>query len=306
MDSKYRLLVSIAFLAALAFLLSKLDIRAVYDQLLLARKRYLLVAAGLFGIMLYFKIQKLVWISRYFAHPISFAQGALVQMVGISIAMMTPGRVGEGSKVLLLRRHTNAPVPTSFNVVILERITDIALLSAGAFFLSFYILQDMAAITGAFFLLFVVALFIFLRRPGIILGLVPAKYREYLAIERKSNKPLFFIIIGATFCIWGFEAVFQWLLLRAFDTHISIFLVFGVFCISTIMVFFSVLPAGLGSVDASYLILYPLVGVPIEVAASVLLLYRFLSTPVPFVASAVVLNYYHLSIGDIRKEIKGK
>jgi uncharacterized membrane protein YbhN (UPF0104 family) len=80
--------------------------------------------------------------------------------------------------------------------------------------------------------------------------------------------------------------------------------VFGIFCISTIMVFFSVLPAGLGTVDASYLLLYPLVGVPIEVAASVLLIYRFFSISTPYVASAVVLNYYHLSPSDIRREIR--
>ena len=306
MVSKYRLVVSIVFMGVLAYLLMKLDISAVYDQLLLAKKRYLLMAVGIYAGMLYLKIQKLAWISRYYAYSIHFSQAALVQMVGIAIATLTPGRVGEGSKVILLKKYLKIPVSTSLNIVILERITDVVLLTAGAFFMSSYIIKDMALISGFFLLLFIVFMYLFLKHQHLFVGLVPEKYRGYLAVERKSNRPLFMLIISATIIIWGFEAVAQWLILLAFGTNISIFLVFGVFCVSTIMVFFSVLPAGLGTVDLSYLMLYPLVGVPIEVAASVLLLYRFFALTTPFVASAIVLNYHHISPSDIRKEIKGQ
>jgi uncharacterized membrane protein YbhN (UPF0104 family) len=304
MVSKYRLAVSVIFLGILAFLLIRLDLRAVYTQLLLAKKLYLGIAAVLFIVMLYFKIQKLAWIARYYTHPISFSQAALVQMVGIALATLTPGRVGEGSKVILMKKYLKIPTPSSFNILILERVLDIVVLSAGAFLLSFYIVKDMVVLTGLFFLFFIAFLYMFLRHQDMFVGLVPEKYRGYLAVERKSNRPLFILICGATFFIWGFEAVFQWLLLRSFGTHLSIFIVFGIFCISTIMVFFSVLPAGLGTVDLSYLVLYPLVGVPIEVAASVLLIYRFFSLTTPFVSAALVLNYYHLSPGDIRREIE--
>jgi uncharacterized membrane protein YbhN (UPF0104 family) len=304
MVSKYRLAISVVFLGILAFLLIKLDLGAVYAQMLKAKKLYLGIAGVLFIVMLFLKIQKLSWISRYYSYSMSFSQAALVQMVGIALATLTPGRVGEGSKVILMKRHLKIPISSSFSIVLLERILDVAVLSAGAFLLSFYIVEDMMLLTGVFFLFLIAFLYIFLRHQNLFVGLVPEKYRRYLAVERKSNSPLFILICGATFFIWGSEAVFQWLLLRAFDTHLSIFIVFGIFCISTIMVFFSVLPAGLGTVDASYLLLYPLVGVPIEVAASVLLIYRFFSISTPYVASAVVLNYYHLSPSDIRREIR--
>lgn len=304
MVSKYRLAVSVLFLGILAYLLVKLDLGAVYAQMVLAKKQYLAVAGVLFIAMLYAKIQKLACISRYYGRPITFAQAALVQMVGIAFATLTPGRVGEGSKVILMKKHLGIPVSSSFNIIILERVTDVAFLSAGAFLLSIYLIKDMAMITGLFFLFLVVFLYLFLRHQGLFVGLVPEKYRRHLIIERKSNRPLFILIGAATVFIWGSEAVFQWLLLRSFDVNLSIFLVFGIFCISTIMVFFSVLPAGIGTVDASYLILYPLVGVPIEVAASVLLIYRFLAISTPFVSAAVVLNYHHISPGDIRREIE--
>jgi uncharacterized membrane protein YbhN (UPF0104 family) len=303
MVSKYRLAVSAIFLSILAFLLMRLDLGAVFAQIVLAKKQYLVVAGVVFFVMLYLKIKKLVWISRYYSYTMSFKQATLVQMVGIALATLTPGRIGEGSKVILMKKYLKIPVSSSFSIIVLERILDIAVLSAGAFLLSFYIIKDMVVITGLFFLVLIVFLYLFLKQQDKFVGLVPEKYRGYLAVERKSNSPLFIIIALSTFSIWGLEAAFQWLLLRSFDTSISIFVVFGIMSISTIMVFFSVLPAGIGTVDASYLLLYPLMGVPIEVAASVLLIYRFLATSTPFAASAVILNYYKLSPGDIRREI---
>jgi uncharacterized membrane protein YbhN (UPF0104 family) len=304
MVSKYRLAVSAIFLGILAFLLVKLDLGAVYAQMLLAKKQYLGIALVLFLGMLYVKIQKLVLISRYYENALSFSQAALVQMVGIAFATLTPGRVGEGSKVILMKKYLKIPTPSAFNIIILERVTDIMLLSAGAFLLSFYIIRDMVVLTGLLFLLLVVFLYMFLRQPDKFVGLVPEKYRGYLAVERTSNTPLFILIILATFFIWGSEAAFQWLILRAFDVHLSIFIVFGIFCVSTITVFFSALPAGIGTVDASYLGLYQLVGVPLEVAAAVLLIYRFFALATPFVSSAVVLHYHQLSPSEIRREIE--
>lgn len=304
MVSKYRLAVSLVFLAVLVFLLGKLDLRAVFAQMLLAKKLYLGLAGVVFVLMLYLKIQKFTWIASYYSQAMSFKQAALVQMVGIALATLTPGRVGEGSKVILMKKHLKIPISSSFSIIILERVLDVAVLCAGALLLSFYLIEDMVLIIGLFFAFLLLFLYTFLRHQHMFIGLVPEKYRGYLAVERKSNKPLFILISAATFSIWGFEAVFQWLLLRAFDTNLSIFLVFGIFCIGTIMVFFTVLPAGIGTVDASYLLLYPLVGVPIEVAASVLLIYRFFSLTTPFVASAVILNYYNLSPGDIRRELE--
>jgi uncharacterized membrane protein YbhN (UPF0104 family) len=304
MVSKYRLAVSLVFLAVLVFLLGKLDIMAVFDQMLRAKKLYLGLAGVVFVLMLYLKIQKFTWIARYYSQVMSLRQSALVQMVGIAFATLTPGRVGEGSKVILMKKHLKIPISSSFSIIILERVLDVIVLCAGAFLLSFYLIEDMVLIIGMFFAFLLLFLYTFLRHQNLFVGLVPEKYRGYLAVERKSNKPLFILISAATFSIWGFEAVFQWLLLRSFDAHLSIFLVFGIFCIGTIMVFFTVLPAGIGTVDASYLILYPLVGVPIEVAASVLLIYRFFSLATPFVGSAVILNYYNLSPGDIRRELE--
>jgi uncharacterized membrane protein YbhN (UPF0104 family) len=304
MVSKYKLIISVLFLGILAYLLSKLDIGAVYEQMLKANKIFLVIATSVFILMLLLKIQKFVWISRYYSHTMFFKQAALVQMVGIAIATLTPGRVGEGSKVILMKNHLGMPMRTSLSIVILERILDIIVLSGGAFLLSLYIVKSMAFLTGLLFLLIVVAFFLFTRFPIRFHGFIPEKYRGHLSVEIKKERFLFTTIFISTFLIWASEAMFQWILLRSFDTHVPIYLVFGIFCIGTIAVFFSVLPAGLGSVELSYFLLYPQVGVPIEVAAAVVLIYRFFAISTPFISSALILNYYKLAPGDIRREME--
>lgn len=304
MVPRYRLVVSVLFLGVLAFLLSKLDLGAVYDQIIKSNKLFLILGVSIFISVVLVKIAKFALISRYYSHPLSFKQSSLIQMVGISFAILTPGRVGEGSKVILMNRQLGVPISSSFSIVILERLLDIIVLSAGAFLLSFYIIGDMVFLTGLFFLFLVVCLFVFLRFPTTIQGMVPAKYRRYLAVEIKNDKFLFFLICIATLFVWTLEAGFQWFVLLSFNTPLSFYIVFGIVCISTIAVFFSVMPAGIGTVDLSYLLLYPMAGVPLEVAASVLLIYRFFSILLPFLSAVLILNYYQLSVSDIKREME--
>jgi uncharacterized membrane protein YbhN (UPF0104 family) len=305
MVSKYRLAVSIIFLGLLAFLLTKLDLVAVYEQILKSNKLFLIIGISLFLFMILIKIAKFALVSRYYSYQLSFKQASLIQMVGITLATLTPARVGEGSKVILMKKHLGIPVSSSLRIVILERLLDVIFLCAGAFMLSVYIVRDMALLTGLIFLLLVAFLFAFLRFPNAFQGIVPEKYRGYFAVEIKNDRFLFFLICLSTVFIWTLEAGFQWFVLLSFNTHLSLYVVFGIVCVSTIAVFFSALPAGLGSVDLSYLLLYSLVGVPMEVAASTLLIYRFFSIVLPFSSTALILNYYHLSIGDIKREMKG-
>ncbi len=52
---------------------------------------------------------------------IPFLEAALVQMVGISFATITPGRVGEGSKAVLLHKRAGVPISSALGMVIFER-----------------------------------------------------------------------------------------------------------------------------------------------------------------------------------------
>lgn len=304
MVSRYRLVVSVLFLGVLAFLLSKLDLGAVYDQITKSNKLFLILGVSIFIFVILTKIAKFALISRYYFHPLSFKQASLIEMVGISFATLTPGRVGEGSKVILMNRQLGMPMSSSFSIVVLERLLDVIVLSAGAFLLSFYIIGNMVFLTGLFFLFLIVCLFVFLRFPTVIQGMVPEKYRRYFAVEIKEDKFLFFLICITTLIVWTLEAGFQWFVLLSFNTHLSFYMVFGIVCISTIAVFFSALPAGIGTVDLSYLLLYPLAGASMEVAASVLLIYRFFSILLPFLSTVLILNYYQLSVSDVKREIE--
>lgn len=303
MVSKYRLAVSVIFLGILAFLLLKMDIKEVYGQILRSNKLFLIIGISIFISGVLVKIAKFALISRYYSYPLSFMQASLIELVGISIATLTPGRIGEGSKIILMNRKLGVPIPNSLSIIILERLLDVILLCAGAFMLSVYIVRDMALLTGLLFLFLVACLVTFLRFPTVFQRIVPTKYRKYFDVQIKNDKFLFSLLCIGTLFGWMLEAGFQWFLLLSFNVHIPFYIVFGITCISTVAVFFSVLPAGIGTLDLSYLLLYSLVGTPMEVAASVLLIYRFFSILMLFLFTALILNYYKLSIGDIKHEM---
>lgn len=304
MVSKYRLAISVAFLGILAFLLSRLDLGQVYDQILRANKLFLIAGISMFVFALVIKIAKFMLISRYYDCPLTFKQATLVELVGISLATLTPGRVGEGSKVILMKKQLGMPVSGSFGIVVLERLFDIIILSAGAFILSFYMVKNITILTGLLFLFFVVFLLVFLKSPDLFHDRVPQKYRKYLAVGIKNDKAKLLVIFVSTAVVWAFDAAFQWFLLRSFNTQLSFYVIYGIVCISTIAVFLSVMPAGIGTVDLSYLLLYTMVGVPMEIAASVLLIYRFFSILLLFLFTGLILNYYRMSFGDIKREVE--
>lgn len=282
----YRLVASVLFLGALVFLLSLV----------------LGVLTFISGALL--KIAKFALISRYYSYPLSFKQASLIEMVGISFATLTSGRVGEGSKALLMNRPLEVPISSSFSIVILERLFDVVVLSAGAFLLSFYMRGDMALLAFALFLFLIICLFIFLRFADIFKTLVPENCKRYFAVKIKDDKFQLSLIHMPTLFVWMLKAASQWFMRLSFNVYLPFYIVFGIVCIGAIAVIFSVMPAGIGTLDLSYLLLYLMAGVPMEAAASVLLIYRFFSILMPFLSTVLLLNYYQLSVTDVRAKME--
>ncbi len=303
MAPRYRILVSILFLGLLSYLLSRLDLDSVYNNIVKSNKIFLTLGVMFFISGVQIKILKFSLISRYYSYPLSFKQAALIEMVGISFATLTPGRIGEGSKAILMNKHLKMPMSTSFSIIVLERLIDILILSGGAFLLTFYLAKNMVLLTSVLFLVLVIALILFLRFSSVFIRIVPERFRKFFDVKIKNDRARLILIFAAALVAWAFEAGFQFLVLLSFDVHIPFYIVFGIVCIGTIAVIFSFMPAGIGTVELSYLSLYPLAGVPMEVAASVLLIYRFFSVLLPFLFAVLILNYYKLSISEVKREM---
>ena len=303
----YQAVFSILFLLVLIYLLSRLKIGTVLGEISGSDKFYLTLGILSFILGASLKIFRFSLVTRYYGYTASILEASLIQMVGISLAIITPARVGEGSKAVLLNKRLGVPMSVSFGIIIFERFFDMLFLASGAFIFSFYILSGKATIIIGLFLSMLLALFIaFLRFFNTFKRLVPERYKEYFTdVKLKKNPLLGLVILITTGLTWSFEAGFPWLLARSMNVSVPYPQVFGAVCISVIAVVFSILPGGFGTMDLSFLILFPLIGVSAEKTVSILLIYRFFGILLPFLFSIVILNYYGMSFKEIKERIQG-
>jgi uncharacterized membrane protein YbhN (UPF0104 family) len=303
----YRLIVTILFIFALIILISRLSFDVVYSEIIDSNKFFL--SLGVMSLILasFVKIIRFSLVARYYHQSISLLEASLIQMVGISIAILTPARVGEGSKAVLLNKRLSVPMTSSFGIVIFERFFDMILLSAGAFLFSLYFLQGkFTALIGFLFLALLALFVLFLRYFNHFKKLTPEKYKKHFTdVKLKGNPLLALAILIATGFTWMLEAGLPWYLAHSMNVSIPYSLVFGVVCISTIAVVISILPAGLGTMDLSFLVLFPLLGVTAETALSILLIYRFFGVLIPFLFATLLVHYYGMSLKEIKQRIEG-
>ena len=303
----YQLLVSVVFLAVLGYLLSSLKLGRVYRELLAVDRVYLILGALIFFFAAILKIYRFSLVVRVYGFEIPFLEAALVQMVGISFATLTPGRVGEGSKAILLNKRADVPISSALGMIIFERFFDMILLATGAFLFSRSVLQrEFTLAIGLFLAVLVVFFVLFLRHFNSVKRFVPKRYVGYFTpVTTGGGLFLSLLVLFFTAATWLVEALFPWLLARSLGAYVPFTLVFGVVCISTIAVALSVLPAGLGTMDLSFLVLFPQIGVTAETALSILLIYRFFGIVTPFIFSFVLLNLKKTSFKDIRSDMGG-
>jgi uncharacterized membrane protein YbhN (UPF0104 family) len=249
-----------------------------------------------------FKILRFALVTKFCNFPISRREASLIQMVGISIAILTPARVGEGSKAVLLNKRLNIPIAESLGIVIFERFFDLILLGSGAIIFSFYMLQSRITLFLAIFILCVFVLFlVFMKSFDRVKKMISRRHLEYFKdINYKDKKTLFLSIFIITVFAWLSQATLPWLFALSINVKIPFSSVFSIMCISTIAVVFSILPAGIGTLDLSFVMLYSMIGISKETAVSILLIYRFFAITLPFLFALFFINYYGTSIKEFK------
>ncbi len=305
--NKYRLVISIAFLVALLYMLSRLELELVYHELAELNKLYLILGVFCLVFSSLIKIGRFTLVSRYYNQKIPFSDAFLIQMVGISIAILTPARLGEGSKAVLLNRRRKVAMTTSASIVIFERFFDMVFLASGAFLFSYFMLDGRITLLIAVFIIALVVFFTgFLKHFNIFKKLIPGRFKKHFTeVTVQTNAGLFVVIAFVTASVWMLEAGLPWFLALSMGDPVAYPLVFGVVCISTITVVLSILPAGVGTVDLSFLVLLPLAGVPAETALSILLIYRFFSIALPYFLAFSILHYKGTTFSEIKSKIEG-
>jgi uncharacterized protein (TIRG00374 family) len=179
------------------------------------------------------------------------------------VMSVTPGKVGEVLKSLLLKERHGLPVATTAPVVFAERITDLLglFVIAGVGIMTF----DYGRLAFAISLAMVLALIVVLNRPALVaklldwserLPLVGGLRAKFEEAYRSTRALLDWRLLSWTTLIsvigWSMEALAFWLILDALGAqHATLELAAFVFSMTTILGAVSFLPGGLGVTEGS-------------------------------------------------------
>ena len=181
-------------------------------------------------------------------------QSIYIQVISISLGIITPGRSGELSKMFLLSADAPERRGSAFWVMAVERLLDLVLLAGfGALFLF-----SLPWVLGTLLL------------SAMLLGLTGLGIRRYAhrsftqGIQKIQRflplqwlQPLTLVRVTALSAIaWVLDGLFQWCILAAIGVFLSPLMTVGINAVVAIAGIFSILPIGLGTVDLSALVLY--------------------------------------------------
>lgn len=216
-----------------------------------------------------------------------------VQFLGTSVSILTPGRVAEPTKALLLKVRDGMPVSKSLPSIIWERVLDIsvlvifaisalAVIASTRFFVLVYIGVALFAVVIFLFLLilyserFGYAVFnrIILKLP-LLKNLGRGFVKSFYSVRVRKGRitPAFLLAV----IIWLFDGIALYFVLLAFGVYITPFTAVGIVALSTMIGVASSLPGGIGSTEIVMIILLNAYGIQNPAAVTSVLIYRFVT-----------------------------
>jgi uncharacterized membrane protein YbhN (UPF0104 family) len=222
---------------------------------------------------------------RRLGWPVPLGPSLLAFLASFALTA-TPGKAGEVVKAGLLRARFAVPMADTAGVLLVERLGDllaVLILAAGGLALladaRFYFAVCLALVAG-------IAVFVsgeWLHRPLLMrLGTLPglarpaAKALEMLGTGRSLLRPLPFAAgLGLAVLAWACEAYAFHLILAGFGFSVPALTSFSVYGVSTIVGALSLLPGGVGGVEAAMLLLLNALGIGAADAVAPVVLTRF-------------------------------
>jgi uncharacterized membrane protein YbhN (UPF0104 family) len=246
-------LVFVGALVAIVYLLKK-DFEAESLRLMLAKAQLSWLATAVLvaflGIIL--KAIRLKDLAANFQIYPTLIQSFNIQVISISLGIITPGRSGELSKMFLLSAKVPEQRGTAFWVMLVERLLDLLILTGFACFFLFPMPWMLTAIVVGLLVMALAGRFL---RSSVPYGVNSRFFKRFSPLL--SLKPLTLIRVSViTALAWVLDGVFQWCILASIGAFLSPLVGVGINAVVAIAGIFSLLPIGLGTVDLSALVLY--------------------------------------------------
>jgi len=227
-------------------------------------KKYLILCVVVVFFEIFLKAIRLKEISKPFDINYSLLEFVKIQTISISFSLITPGRIGEFTKIYLLNEKYKDKLFVSTFICIFERFFDIFILCFFSLVLCLFILNNLF-ITFLVILLFSLMLLSLYLLYNIekfqnkINKIFPHKFHNILEIFILNKNKLvskIFITVVITSLIWIINSYIQLLILNSLEIKKNLILLIGINAIVSIMSILTILPLGIGTMDVSALFLY--------------------------------------------------
>jgi uncharacterized membrane protein YbhN (UPF0104 family) len=211
--------------------------------------------------------------------PLPWPPSLRVFLAGFTMAI-SPGKLGEVLKAVLVRDRVGTPASRIVSVVMAERLTDVAgLVALGA--LGVTALPHGPALLGGITLALVAAVAV-LRTPAVgrpVGRLLPARLVEPVRLFVEGGRALLgsralAVALGLSVVSWFFECAAFALVLDGLGVALPLRVTTFVYAFASLAGAVSMLPGGLGVAEGSLTGLLASLGVPLPEAAAATLLVR--------------------------------
>jgi len=222
---------------------------------------------------------------RYLRWPVPFHASLLAFLASFALTA-TPGKAGEVVKAGLLRSHYGVAMADTAGVLLVERLGDllaVLILAAGGL----TIVAD-ARLYFLICLILVGGITLFVTSESLYRPLF-SRLARFPYLERATDKILRMLdtghnllrlmpfIVGVSIAIvaWACEAFAFHLILGGFGLNLPLLTSFSVYGVSTVIGALSLLPGGVGGVEAAMLLLLSALGVGPAATVAPIVLTRF-------------------------------
>lgn len=222
---------------------------------------------------------------------ISFSKTFPVQLLGIALNNLSPGKAAEPLKAAFLKQYTGRPVSKTLPSIIWERVFDIIVIFLFALFAIASLTKELFiyGLIGMCVLAFLVVLLIavlFSKNVGkrvfkvliklpILKKLSTEFFRSFYKTKISWYRILTSLIISVV--IWTLYGISFYFSMLSVGFLLPITLLTGIMCLSIIIGVVTSLPGGLGSTDVVMVLLLSVLGVPGATSVSGVLISRILS-----------------------------
>ncbi|MCX6777541.1 MAG: lysylphosphatidylglycerol synthase transmembrane domain-containing protein [Candidatus Micrarchaeota archaeon] len=221
---------------------------------------------------------------------ISFLELAPIQMFGIAVSSLTPGKLAEPAKAVILKRTHGIPLTRGVSSVVLERVSDIIAvvvfsLLAFLYFEPIVVFIPVAIFGGAVVAILAATQSKFVRDLIVRIASVFSKriaqigagFMDQLKLDGKFLKA-----VALAFVIWSLDSLTAVIVFTSFGLQfapgINPYIVAASLVSLTVLIgLLSMLPGGIGSTEISFSLLLESVGVQKDLAIAAVLMFRLIT-----------------------------